>query len=213
MVVNQKKTTVVIWDMGGIIYGFFAEAIVDRGRAEGWPLEKLPLGPTGMAPDPDYDALDRGDISEPEYVKRLAAALAKNDIDYTPYEDIDLATQERPGTFALIEELKERSFRQMLLTNDATAWLGENWWQNWPYAPLFDAIVDVKNIGIRKPAPEPYLACAKEIDIAPEECLFVDDMRVNCQGAEAVGMQSYWFDIRTHQRSLAGVKKKLGITS
>ncbi|MCW9045777.1 MAG: HAD-IA family hydrolase [Alphaproteobacteria bacterium] len=207
----KAKPTVVIWDMGGIIYGFFAEAIVDRAKQEGWPLEKLPLGPTGIAPDPDYDALDRGGISEPEYVKRLASMLAQNGIAYKPYEDITLATQERPRTWEFIKQLKKAGLRQMLLTNDATAWLGENWWETWPLSSLFDAIVDVKNVGIRKPAPEPYLACTNELGVKPEDCLFIDDMRVNCKGAEAVGMQSYWYDIRDHQLSLAGVRRVLGL--
>jgi putative hydrolase of the HAD superfamily len=56
-------------------------------------------------------------------------------------------------------------------------------------------MIDVSMIGVRKPAPEPYLAAATALNVAPSECLFVDDMPANCHGAEAVGMESHLFDI------------------
>jgi FMN phosphatase YigB (HAD superfamily) len=31
---------------------------------------------------------------------------------------------------------------------------------------------------------------AERIGVAPEECVFVDDLRENCAGAEAVGMRA-----------------------
>lgn len=206
----EIKPTVVIWDMGGILYRFFAEVIVERGKAENWPLEHLPLGPTGFAPDPDYEELDRGEISEPEYVNRLTSALNCQGIAYDPYSDVNLGTQVKPETWPLVEKLHEAGWKQCLLTNDATAWLGANWWENWPYRHLFDEIVDVKNVGIRKPAPEPYLACTTALGVSPEDCLFVDDMRVNCRGAEAVGMASYWFDITDTTLALSGLSRRLG---
>ena len=208
---GRSQPSVIIWDMGGILYRFFAEVVVERGRRENWPLEELALGPTGPAPDPDYAALDRGDINEPEYVRRLSAGLARHGIDYVPYDDVGLGGNLRPETWPLVALLKEQGRRQVLLTNDATAWLGEDWWENWPYRDLFEAIVDVKTIGIRKPAPEPYLACTRALDVAPAECLFIDDMHVNCAGAEAVGMASYWFDITDIGAAIAGLRARLAL--
>jgi FMN phosphatase YigB (HAD superfamily) len=201
--------TAVIWDMGGIMYQFFTELMVDVGRAQDWPLEHMPMGPTGPAPDPHYEAMDRGEFGEPEYVKRLAAVLAKEDIAFSPYRDIDFSNGDRPQTWAAIERLQVAGFQQVVLTNDATRWLGERWWETWVYRRFFAAIVDVKTIGIRKPAPEPYLACVRALSISPEECLFIDDMHVNCIGAEAVGMQSYWFDVTDPDGSLAQLMSRL----
>jgi epoxide hydrolase-like predicted phosphatase len=53
---------------------------------------------------------------------------------------------------------------------------------------LFDAVVISGDVGLHKPQPEIYLLAAERIGVAPEECAFVDDLRENCAGAEAVGM-------------------------
>ncbi len=201
----------VIWDMGGIMYRFFTELLVDQGHEQGWPLERLPLGPTGPGPDSLYTAMDRGELGEPEYVKKLVAALQEEGIGCSPYHDLDFASHDRPATWAAIERLQQAGFRQVVLTNDATRWLGERWWETWKHRSLFNAIVDVVTLGVRKPAPEPYLACARELGVLPEECLFVDDMHINCKGAEAVGMQSHRFDITDPEGSLQQVLGRLGL--
>ncbi len=208
---SRAVPTAVIWDMGGIMYRFFTELMVDVGRAQDWPLQRMPMGPTGPAPDPDYEAMDRGEFDEPEYVKRIAAVLAKEDIDFSPDRDIDFSRGDRPQTWAAIERLQVAGFKQVVLTNDASRWLGERWWETWVYRRFFEAIVHVKTIGIRKPAPEPYLACVRALSISADECLFVDDMHVNCTGAEAVGMQSYWFDVTDPDGSLARLMSRLGL--
>lgn len=53
---------------------------------------------------------------------------------------------------------------------------------------LFDAVVISGDVGLHKPQPEIFLLGAERIGVAPEECVFVDDLRENCAGAEAVGM-------------------------
>ena len=55
-------------------------------------------------------------------------------------------------------------------------------------AELFDAIVISAEVGMHKPQPEIYLLAAERLDVPPSECLFVDDLQENCEGAEAVGM-------------------------
>ena len=53
---------------------------------------------------------------------------------------------------------------------------------------LFDAIVISGDVGMHKPQPEIFLLGAERIGVPPEACVFVDDLRENCAGAEAVGM-------------------------
>jgi putative hydrolase of the HAD superfamily len=53
---------------------------------------------------------------------------------------------------------------------------------------LFDAVVISGNVGLHKPQPEIFHLGAERIGVAPDECVFVDDLRENCAGAEAVGM-------------------------
>ena len=41
---------------------------------------------------------------------------------------------------------------------------------------------------MHKPEPEIYLLAAERLAVEPAACVFVDDLRENCEGAEAVGM-------------------------
>ena len=44
------------------------------------------------------------------------------------------------------------------------------------------------DVGLHKPQPEIYMLGAERLGVAAERCVFVDDLRENVEGAEAVGM-------------------------
>ena len=56
------------------------------------------------------------------------------------------------------------------------------------FPQLFDGVVISGEVGLHKPQPEIFRMGAESIGLPPEECVFVDDLRENCEGAEAVGM-------------------------
>ena len=192
----------VVWDMGGIFYRYFTELMVDVGEERGWPLDRIPLGPTGRLPDPDYQRMVDGDLDEPDYLVVIRGRLVAEGISFDPPKELVWLGEARPETWSAIRQISTKGHRQALLTNDASKWLGDDWWETWEEAKWFDAIVDVMTVGVRKPAPDPYLATADALGVSPEECLFVDDLQVNCEGAEAVGMRSHLFDITDPQDSL-----------
>jgi putative hydrolase of the HAD superfamily len=55
-------------------------------------------------------------------------------------------------------------------------------------AELFDTTVISAEVHMHKPQPEIYRLAAERLEVTTEECIFVDDLRENCEGAEAVGM-------------------------
>lgn len=55
---------------------------------------------------------------------------------------------------------------------------------------MFDDVVISGEVGLHKPNPEIYLLAAERLEVAPSGCVFVDDLRENCEGAQAVGMRS-----------------------
>ena len=56
------------------------------------------------------------------------------------------------------------------------------------FSELFDGVVISGEVGLYKPQPEIFRLGAERVGLAPAECVFVDDLRENCEGAEAVGM-------------------------
>ena len=199
----------VVWDMGGILYPFFTEMMIDLGHDRGWPLDRLALGPTGLVDDPDYRRLLEGDLDEPDYLPIIRDRLRSEGIDFDPPRDLADGWKRREMTWAVIARIAEMGHRQAILTNDATRWLGEGWWESQGWED-FDAVVDVVQVGVRNPAPEPYLAVVEALGVPASECLFVDDLPVNCRGAEAVGMRSLVFDVTDVRGSLDRLLESLG---
>lgn len=76
--------------------------------------------------------------------------------------------------------------------SDVPTGLISNSWGTGIYerAPLhiFDATVISGDVGLHKPEPEIYLLGAERLGVPAERCVFVDDLRENVAGAEAVGM-------------------------
>jgi putative hydrolase of the HAD superfamily len=56
------------------------------------------------------------------------------------------------------------------------------------FPELFDGVVISGEVALHKPQPEIFLLGAERAGVAVGECVFVDDLRENCEGAEAVGM-------------------------
>jgi FMN phosphatase YigB (HAD superfamily) len=60
-------------------------------------------------------------------------------------------------------------------------------------AQLFDAVLLSYQHKMIKPQPDFYILVADELDVEPGECVFVDDVKRFCVGAENVGMKSIHF--------------------
>jgi pyrophosphatase PpaX len=55
-------------------------------------------------------------------------------------------------------------------------------------AVLFDAIVTADDVQLKKPSPEPLYECARRLGVAPGECVYVGDMRVDLKAGKSAGM-------------------------
>ncbi len=53
---------------------------------------------------------------------------------------------------------------------------------------LFDVIVESSVEGVRKPDPRIYEIACDRMDIAPDTCIFLDDLGINLKPAKALGM-------------------------
>ena len=70
----------------------------------------------------------------------------------------------------------------------------------------FDVAVASSEIGHAKPDAEAYTITAEKLEVAPEECVLIDDRSEYCDGARAVGMQAIVYeDFVQMKRELAGL--------
>ena len=72
----------------------------------------------------------------------------------------------------------------------------------------FDKVVNTHRVGVAKPDPESYLTALNYLGVQPSECLFIDDVLTNVEGAESIGLKSHLFE---NQTGLISFLKKFDI--
>jgi nitrite reductase/ring-hydroxylating ferredoxin subunit/FMN phosphatase YigB (HAD superfamily) len=199
----------VIWDMGGIVYPTPFEVFDSVEKARGLPAGALPRGP--FAPDGDalYEAVDSGELPEPDYWSIRQSEWQARGVDVDVHRDIDWSGRERREVVGLLERIGQR-LPQLVLTNDATAFLGAGWRESWTLRHHFAGLVDSVDLGVRKPAAGAYVAAAAALGLATDQCLFIDDLSVNVVAARSAGMPAERFDVTDVPASLARIAAAAG---
>jgi HAD superfamily hydrolase (TIGR01662 family) len=57
-------------------------------------------------------------------------------------------------------------------------------------AVLFDTIITADDVRMKKPDPEPLYECASRLGVAPGDCVYVGDMRVDLKAGKSAGMKT-----------------------
>ena len=73
----------------------------------------------------------------------------------------------------------------------------------------FERLFFSQEMGLRKPGEEIYRQLLKEMEMKAEESLFVDDSRANIEGAQKVGLRTYFFDATQPEAAMADLRQKL----
>jgi putative hydrolase of the HAD superfamily len=177
----------VLFDMGGVLVTSPFAGFDAYERAAGLPsglIRRI------NATDPDSNAwshFERGAIDRDTFLARFEAEAAR--LGHT----VDGAQVLAALAGTVIEEMlvavdRVRAVaRTGLLTNnlrpmDNTSPIGAQ------LVPRFDVIVQSAVEGIRKPDPEFYRRACERLAVAPDECVFLDDLGINCKPARAMGM-------------------------
>jgi putative hydrolase of the HAD superfamily len=96
-----------------------------------------------------------------------------------------------------------------MLTNNVREW--EPLWRSMlPVDEIFEVVVDSGFVGCRKPDREIYEITLKRLDNVPaEECLFIDDVDVNCNAARELGMSAVHF--QHNEQAIGEIREALGL--
>ena len=76
-------------------------------------------------------------------------------------------------------------------------------------AGLVDVVLLSGETGVRKPDPAAFALAARRLDVAPGECVFVDDLPANVRGAAVAGLVAVVH--RTRSATLAELAVLLGL--
>jgi putative hydrolase of the HAD superfamily len=127
--------------------------------------------------------VETGQIGEAEFGDLLAAKLGVSD-SHNLVNRLFAGMRPDEAMVEAVRRAKSAGVRTGLVSNS----IGEGRYDRSTFPELFDGVVISAEEGLHKPEPEIFLLGAQRAGVAPEECVFVDDLRENCAGAEAVGM-------------------------
>jgi putative hydrolase of the HAD superfamily len=124
-----------------------------------------------------------------DYLLSLGVDDHADDVIRLRHEETRRQLVPRPGAVETIEELRRRGLRTGMISvcSDEVPLL----WPETAFAELFDSTVFSCSVGIRKPDPRIYRLALDELEVAPQEAIFVGDgANDELAGAERVGMRA-----------------------
>jgi putative hydrolase of the HAD superfamily len=185
----------VVSDFGGVLTTPLVDSFVAYQRESGIAFEELGKALGRIAEQhgehPLFE-LEKGKITEAEFIGALEHELGRKMGSFRETYFAHLHPNER--MIGYMRELKSRGLRMALLTNNVREW-EPLWRAKLPdIDEIFEVVVDSAFVGMRKPESGIYELTLDRLDgVAPDECVFLDDIDANCEAAEALGMHTVRF--------------------
>jgi len=201
----SPRPRALISDFGGVLTTPLGNAFAAWSRESGVPLEDLG---TAMAAASERHGehplflLEKGLISQVEFLARLDAELGEGRTLDGMLDVYFGHLEPNPEMIEYLGELRGRGLRLALLTNNVREW-EPRWRALLPEIDeLFELVVDSAFVGLRKPEPEIYTLTVERLGggLAAEQCVFVDDLAVNCETAHELGMAAVRFETTEQAR-------------
>lgn len=210
------KFTTVIFDFGGVITSSPFEAF-NRMEAERGLPHNLVRQINSANPDGNAWALfERAEIDAAQF-DSLFAEEAKALGHELPGRDVLalLSGDIRPAMVAALDRLKADGFRIGCITNNVPSGKGPGMAGTEEKAAAiaaimarFDHVVESSKVGIRKPDPAIYQMACDALGVQPSECVYLDDLGINCKPASALGMHA--IKVTSGEQALADLGIALG---
>ena len=101
----------------------------------------------------------------------------------------------RPEMVAALDQLKSAGFALGCITNNVpaghSAGMAGSAGKAKAIADIlarFDHVIESSKVGIRKPDPRIYAMACEKLRVAATQCIYLDDLGINCKPAAAIGM-------------------------
>jgi putative hydrolase of the HAD superfamily len=149
-------------------------------------------------------SIETGDLSEDEFGERFGELLG---VTRRAGLVDRMFSRIRPDDTMVeaVRRARTHGVKTGLISNS----MGSGRYDRAAFPELFDGVVISGEEGMHKPQPEIFRLGAERVGLPPEECVFVDDLRENCAGAEAVGMTAVLH--RGSERTLPELERLLGV--
>lgn len=191
MQINEIELEAIIFDLGGVVLDIDYQRTIQAFEALGFAnfnAQYSKMMQSGL-----FDSLEKGQISEQEFVSRIQNEIpnATYDqiihawnallLDFSPIK-IEVLKALRPHVkLFLLSNTNEIHLKAFNKTLEVQIGLHE-------LNSLFDQVYLSHEIGMRKPDKAPFLHILKENNLKPENVLFIDDSPQHVATAKQLGL-------------------------
>jgi putative hydrolase of the HAD superfamily len=180
----------LVLDMGNVLLGWTPRDFALRAADSAADADLLYCA---LFDSPDWALHDMGQVDEDTLLRRaqerLPARLHRQ-LEYL-IDSWPAWMPPVPGTDEITRRAKQAGYQLYLLSNAGVRFPGAL--RDQPFYPRFDGMMVSYHERIAKPDVRLYRRLCERYCLDPGECLFVDDVEVNIQGAMAAGMQAHHF--------------------
>ena len=213
--------TTVIFDFGGVItaspFDAFNRLEEERGLPRDFVRRVNAINPDGNA----WAKFERAEIDAAafdtlfaEEARALGHALEGEAVLAV------IAGAVRPAMVAALDTLKDRGFTIACITNNVPGGKmgirGAGMTRSEEAASEVAAImarcehvIESSKAGVRKPDPRIYQMMCEKLGVEPGECIYLDDLGINCKPAAQLGMHA--IKVTSGEQALADLSAVLGV--
>ena len=180
----------VIWDFGGVLTTSPFEAFARFEQERGLPVDILRRTNAANHLENAWAKFERAEVDIDTFDKLFAAESLALGAEVRGRDVLPLLQGDlRPDMVEALKRIGSR-FKTGCITNNLPA--GERNPLSRVYRgdvlALFHHVIESSKIGLRKPDPRIYRMMVEALAVAPERCIYLDDLGVNLKPARAMGM-------------------------
>jgi len=208
----------VIFDFGGVITASPFEAFNRLEEERGLPRDFVRRV---NAADPDDNAwakFERAEIDAATFDRAFAeeARALGHELEGEAVLSV-LAGAVRPAMVAALDTLKAGDVTIGCITNNVPSGKGAGMARSEGAAAeiaaimaRFDHVIESSKVGVRKPDPRIYQMMCEVLDVDASDCVYLDDLGINCKPAAMLGMHA--IKVTSGEQALADLSAVLGLT-
>ena len=194
---HAKSPRAILWDFGGVILSSPFEAF-NRYEVEiGLPKDFI-RGLNARNPDTNaWAKMERSEVSLEGFVTLFEDEARQGGHQVDGWKILQaLSGDIRPQMVEALRRCKS-AFRVACITNNMKHGEGPGMARSAEKAAavaeimtLFEHVVESSKLGVRKPDPRIYRHACDLMGVAPEDCVYLDDLGINLKPARALGMRT-----------------------
>lgn len=216
----MSRYTHVIFDFGGVITASPFEAFNRLEEERGLPRDFVRRVNATNPDDNAWAKFERAEIDAASFDTEFAAEARAlgHELEGEAVLAV-IAGAIRPAMVAALDTLNDNGFTIACITNNVPGGKGikgagmtrseEAANEVASIMARFAHVIESSKAGVRKPDPRIYEMMCEKLGVEPAECIYLDDLGINCKPAAALGMHA--IKVTSGEQALADLSAALGI--